>query len=120
MCAGSEKMHRIEIRDIRAKVHIGVTEKERKRRQRIFVSLAIVPKTGYDKIEDKIDRTVNYSGVRRDVLELLKKSSYGLIETAARQIEERIAGRYSVEKLSVTVKKFPYRDTRSVSYTLEL
>jgi len=120
MRAGSGGMHRIEIQDIRAKVHIGVTDKERKRRQRIAVSLMIVPKTCYDKIEDKVDRTVNYSGVRSDVLELLKKNSYGLIETAAREIAEQIAGRYAVERVSVTVKKYPYRDTRSVSYTLEI
>lgn len=120
MLVGSGGMHRIEIRDIRAKVHIGVTEKERRRRQRIAVSLTIVPKTRYDKIEDKVDRTVNYSGVRSDVLELLKKSSCGLIETAAREIAEQIAGRYAVERVTVTVKKYPYRDTRSVSYTLEI
>ena len=120
MPAGIGIMHRIEIREIRTKVHIGVTQKERKRRQQIAVSLTIVPETAYDKIEDTIERTVNYSGVRRDVLDLLEKSSYGLIETAAREIARHIAGRYAVKNLAVTVKKYPYRDTASVSYTLEI
>lgn len=112
-------MHRITIDRIDVRVHIGVTEKERKRRQRISVSLVIVPSADPGHIDNCIDRTVNYSTVRQDVLLLLKQKRFGLIETAAQNIADRIGSRYRIDRLSVTVTKYPYRDTRSVSYTLE-
>ena len=118
--AGSVRMHRIEIDELRTRVHIGVTERERRRRQCIAVSLIIVPETAYDEIEDNVARTVNYSSVRREVLDLLEKGSFRLIETVARTIAERLLGLYAMTKLEVTVKKYPYRDTGSVSYTLEV
>ena len=64
-------MHRIEIRDIRAKVHIGVTERERKRRQRIAVSLTLFPGAVYHEIEDRIDELVE------NWPELVKKRMFG-------------------------------------------
>jgi dihydroneopterin aldolase len=112
-------IHRITVDRIDARVHIGVTEKEKKHRQRISVSLVIEPKTDPGHIDDCIVRTVNYSAVRQDVLLLLKQERFGLIETAAEKISEHIASHYAVNALSVTVTKYPYRDTRSVSYTLE-
>ena len=112
-------MHRITVDRIDVRVHIGVTVKERKRRQRISVSIVIVPSTDPGHIDDCIDRTVNYSAVRQDVLLLLKQERFGLIETAAEKIADRIASRHTIDSLSVTVTKYPYRDTRSVSYTLE-
>jgi len=111
-------MHRIVIDEIMARVYVGVTEKERRRRQRISVSLRIFPEARYDEIDDTIDRTVNYSSVRLDVLELLRKGTFALIETLAREIAEYLVGRYAMKRLEVTLKKYPYRDTKSVSYTL--
>ncbi len=117
---GGLMRHRITVDRIDVRVHIGVTEKEKKRRQRISVSLDIVPQTGPGHIDDCIDSTVNYSALRQDVLLLLKQERFGLIETAAEKIADRIASRYAISALSVTVTKYPYRDTRSVSYTLEV
>ncbi|MBN2323634.1 MAG: dihydroneopterin aldolase [Spirochaetes bacterium] len=111
--------HRITMERIDARVHIGVTEKEIRHRQRISVSLVIVPRTGPGNIDDCIDKTVNYSAVRQDVLRFLKREKFGLIETAAEKILELVASHHSIETISVTVTKYPYRDTRSVSYTIE-
>ena len=116
---GGGMRHSIHVDGIDVRVHIGVTAKEKKRRQRISVSLVMEPKTGPGNIDDSIEKTVNYSSIRRDVCLLLKQERFSLIETAAEKIRDLLISRYPINALSVTVTKYPYRDTRSVSYILE-
>jgi dihydroneopterin aldolase len=113
-------MHKIVLEEITIKAHIGVTSKERKRRQRMSVSVELYPTIEPNGINDTIERAVNYSSVRQDVIRLLNTGTYKLIETAALQIAEQVRKQYNVKSVRVTVRKYPYRDTNAVSYTLEM
>jgi dihydroneopterin aldolase len=113
-------MHKIILEEINVRVHIGVTNTERKRRQRMGISIEIYPVVDPNGISDNIESTVNYSSVRQGVIRIMNNSTHRLIETVARQVAEHIKKNYQVKLVRVTVKKYPYKDTKSVSYTLEI
>jgi dihydroneopterin aldolase len=113
-------MHKIVLEEITVRLNVGVTENEKKNRQKINLSIELHPAIEPSEITDNIENTVNYSSVRVDVKKLLKDSTYNLIETVAYQVAGYIKDHYQVTLVRVTVKKYPYRDTKAVSYTFEL
>jgi dihydroneopterin aldolase len=113
-------MHRIILEEITVRVHIGVTKTERKRRQRMSMSIELYPAVDPNGIDDNIESTVNYSSVRQDVIRIMNNSTHRLIETVARKTADHIKKNYQVKLVRVTVKKYPYRDTKAVSYILEI
>ena len=50
----------------------------------------------------------------------MNNSTHRLIETVARKTAEYIKKNYQVKLVRVTVKKYPYKDTKAVSYILEI
>jgi len=113
-------MEQIFIKNLAVKVHVGVTEKERKKSQLLLVSIEATPINKYSNIRDVLENTIDYSSIRSSVKTLLKNSRFHLIETIAGEIAHLIKNTYSVRNLTVTVKKFPYKDTEWVGYRLSL
>ena len=113
-------MHKIVLEEITVRLNVGVTETEKKHRQKISISIELYPTIEPNRINDNIASTVNYSSVRQDVKTLLRNSTHNLIETVALQIAEHIKEQYQVKIVRVNVKKYPYRDIKAVSYTIEL
>jgi FolB domain-containing protein len=62
---------------------IGVTEKERRAKQRIVINLQLEMDFGEVSRSDSIDDTVDYRVVTRRTIEVAEKSSFRLIETLA-------------------------------------
>jgi len=108
------------IKDLRTRVHIGVTPRERKRKQRIDICVEMEPVTGWENRADSIENTVNYSSVRRSIRKLLGSERFNLIETAASRIALLIGDAFPVKTISVTIKKYPYRDTACVGCRFDL
>jgi len=106
--------------DLQVYVHIGVTPHERRKKQRLKVSVEMEPAAGWKTMSDSIENTVDYSAVRRDIRTLLRSESFNLIETAAARIALLVKQGYGVKSVSVTVKKFPYRDAACVGCRLVL
>jgi dihydroneopterin aldolase len=113
-------MERIILEDIRARALIGVSEKERSRRQHLWVSVEMEPVTGHAGRGDRLENTIDYSLVRRDIKEILEGGEFHLIETAAEKIALHLKSSYPVKSLTVFVKKRPYRDTRYCAYRLRM
>jgi dihydroneopterin aldolase len=111
-------MERIILEDLKVKTTIGVSEKERSRRQHLWVSVEIEPVTRHAGRGDSIENTIDYSSIRRDIKEILEGGAFHLIETAAEQIALHLKSSYPVKSLIVFVKKRPYRDTRYCGYRL--
>ena len=106
-------MDAILIQDIKMRLHIGVTEKERRKRQKVFVSLEMRPE-GETHGEDMLEHTIDYSAVRRGLHSLLRDTRFKLIETVAERSAQYVLDNFSARHVTVTVKKFPYRDTAYV------
>ena len=113
-------MEKIIIEELSVNVSIGTTEKERSKKQKILVSIEILPEAKYDTINDDIDQTINYSSVRKDIKMLMRTEHFQLIETVAKRIAQLLKSNYNIRSVTVCVKKFPYRDTKYVSYMLTM
>ena len=98
------------------KVHLGTTEKERKHPQKIALSIDLYPETIHSAGNDNLESTINYSVIRTEIADLLCQDSFNLIETVAEKIAEYLEQNYPIRKLTITIKKFPYRDIEYVSY----
>jgi dihydroneopterin aldolase len=112
-------MTEILIQDLAVHLHIGVTEKEQRRSQKVLISLEIHPET-MEKLDDALENTVDYSAVRHSILSLLSEKRFNLIETVAAESAEHVLHNFSVQEVAVTVKKFPYKDTAFVACRMSL
>jgi dihydroneopterin aldolase len=106
------------IRDLALRIHIGVSEREKRKKQKILISIETEPEMAPSQVRDSIDKSVDYSSMRAGILSLLKNSRHNLIETVADRVAGYILDNFMVKQVSVTVKKFPYRDAKFVGYRL--
>lgn len=113
-------MATISIKDLAIRVHLGVTDRERRKGQKILVSIDAQPEEDYRKIQDSLDHTVDYSSIRKAIQSIMKTAQFKLIETVAARIAHHIYDNYRVKQVTVTIKKFPYRDTKWVGYRLTI
>ena len=113
-------MEKIVIEDLALNISIGTTERERSKKQRILLTIEIEPEAQYESINDDIDKTINYSSVRKDIKRLIKTDHFRLIETVAKIIGQHLKSNYNIRSVTVCVKKFPYRDTKYVAYSLTM
>ena len=98
-------MDRIIIKDAALLCNIGVSAKERSRKQKIFADAQLFLDTRKAAKKDDLKLTVNYS----DVFNLMKRiaggKKYNLIETLANDIAERVLDEFKIGKIAVKVKK---------------
>jgi len=107
------------ISELALKVHIGVTEKERRKCQKILVSVEMVPATCRE-VNDSLHSTIDYSEVRRGIKSLFEGERINLIETVAARIARYVLDEFRAKGVTVSVKKHPYRDTAHVGCRLSL
>ena len=112
-------MERIILEEISVIAHMGVTDKERVKKQKILVTVSIVPDFQFNSLNDSIENTVNYSEVRGDIINIFSSNRFNLIETAAGKVASYIKSNYPVKSLAVIIKKFPYKDTKYVAFELK-
>lgn len=113
-------MNTIIIQDLTVKTHIGVTDDERRKGQKLSVSIEMTPKTEYSGERDELEETIDYSSVRKTVALFFRQSSFRLVEKAALECARNIKTHYPVKTVTVLVKKFPYRDTQYVGCSVTL
>ena len=112
-------MERIIIKELSVTAHMGVTDKERIKKQKILITVSIVPDFKFHSLNDSIENTVNYSDIRGDIISIISTKRFNLIETVADKIASHIRGNYPVKNIDVMVKKFPYKDTKYVAFELK-
>ena len=112
-------MNKILIQDLTLCLHIGVTDKEQRRSQKVLISLEIRP-AGRVQINDALENTIDYSAVRRGLQSLLREKRFNLVETVAETAARYVLDTFSAHEVTVTVKKFPYKDTAYVGCRLSL
>ena len=112
-------MEEILIQDLTLHLHIGVTDKEQRKSQKVLISMEIQP-AARGKIDDTLENTIDYSAIRRELKSLLREERFNLIETAADRIARYVLDNFKVKKVAVTVKKFPYKDTAYVGCRLSI
>ncbi len=108
-------IERIHIERLQVQAHVGVSENERTRAQRIALNLTVVPHPKEHR--DELGETTDYSAVGRVAKGIVNRRQYKLIETLAEEVAEELLARFSLRRVEIEVRKFVLADAEYVSVT---
>ena len=111
---GSGRADSVLIEGLLCRVHVGVPESERRRRQRVLIDLELgldLKKAGQ---RDRVEDTVDYAAVAREVKRLVESRSFKLVETMAEAVAQAVRGRFELKQVRVRIRKFSVPGAASV------
>jgi D-erythro-7,8-dihydroneopterin triphosphate epimerase len=76
----------IYIRDLTARCIVGINPDERVKPQEVVINITLYADLAAACTSDRIEDTVDYKGVKQQVLEMVERSSYCLLERLAEEI----------------------------------
>lgn len=99
-------MDSIHISGIELMCIVGIRPAERRRRQRIRLSIELEVDLARAGVTERIANTVDYSVVTDEIAQLLRFREYRLVETATEEVSAMLLGVHPiVERVSVTLEK---------------
>ena len=110
---------RLSLAGIVCMCHIGVTEEERRERQRIEVDLDLFADLEEAGRSGDLGRAIDYRQVCDAVRGLLESGSFNLIEAAAREVAGLALARFAARRVVVRIRKFVLPQVGHVEVRLE-
>jgi FolB domain-containing protein len=101
-------MDKIFIENLVVPCRVGITEKERERRQAVIIDLYIFRDLMDAGISDNPGKTSSYTEIREDVFALVSKGEFKLLESLAEAIASLLLENSIVAKVKVRVRKKKY------------
>jgi FolB domain-containing protein len=99
-------MDSIHISGIELMCIVGIRPAERRRRQRIRLSVELEVDLARAGVTERIANSVDYSVVTDEIAQLLRFRQYRLVETATEEVSAMLLGVHpTVERVSVTLEK---------------
>jgi dihydroneopterin aldolase len=111
-------MDKITIKDLEVHYHVGVTEEERSRPQRLLVTVELFRDLHAAATSDALDATTDYAAVAAQLKSFGVDAHWQLIETLAADIAAMLREDFGVPAVTVEVKKFIIPEAQYVSVTL--
>jgi FolB domain-containing protein len=111
-------MSKITIADLEVFYCVGVPDHERAKPQRLLITVELEVDFTGAALSDRIETTIDYHEVVRDLLAYGEGRNWKLLEKLAADIADRILTRYRPQAVAVEVKKFAIPQARHVSVTL--
>lgn len=108
----------IRIASLELQAHIGVPAAERKKVQRLTVSLTMVPEHDFAAMDDDVARTIDYAAVAKSIRELAAARPRKLIETLAEEIAELVLEKFVCRHVALELRKYVLPDTEYVAVRL--
>ena len=103
-----ERTYKIFINNLELNALIGIHDYEKKKKQKILISVLLEAFDNNSKISDKIENVVSYEFIVSDIKKLVMKGHTGLLETLAEKIAEIclrdmrvISAKINIEKIEV-------------------
>jgi dihydroneopterin aldolase len=109
----------IEINELELKGRIGVPEAERETPQRLVVSLRFQISATFQSLNDRVERTVDYGLVAREVEKVVGKTSAHLIETLIGEIGDTLMTRFPMDRLQIELRKYILPNVAYVSVRID-
>ena len=109
-------MDKIIIKEAKFDCNVGVTDKERGRKQRIIVDVELFADLRKASHTDNIKNTINYSEVYKSIRNVAEKKDYRLIETLAENVAKEILNNSPAKKVVVRVEKPMALAKKNVKY----
>lgn len=113
------RLDRLALREVQCLCHIGVTEEERRDRQRIELDLEIFADLAEAGRSGDLRRTIDYREVCDAVRGMLESGSFHLIETAASRVLDLVLERFAVSRAVVRIRKFVLPKVAHVEVQME-
>ncbi|MDZ8120092.1 dihydroneopterin aldolase [Pontiella agarivorans] len=98
-------MDKIFIRDLALRCIIGIYPEERREKQDVLINVEMHADLRAAGRSDDLNDTVDYKGIKKDILKLVEGSSFQLIEAMAERIAEIALANKKVERVIVTIDK---------------
>jgi dihydroneopterin aldolase len=108
----------IRIEQLTLSARVGVTGRERSRRQRLVLSITLWPARDLRDLRDAIGRTVDYSLVCVETKRFLGSQAPKLLETLANDLAVHLLRKFRVHKIRVEIRKFVIKDAAYVAATV--
>jgi len=96
---------KIYIRDLLLRCIVGVNDDERNTTQDVLINVVMETDLQPAGTTDDFSRTVDYSAIKKEIIGLVEKSSYFLIEALAENIASCCLAHPPVKQVTVTVDK---------------
>jgi dihydroneopterin aldolase len=103
------------IRDLEVFYHVGVSDDERSKQQRLLLTLEIESDFTKASAKDDLTQTIDYFAVTQRLLKLGEGREWKLIETLAVEIAELTRNEFGALAVMVEIKKFIIPEARWVS-----
>jgi FolB domain-containing protein len=98
-------LDKIYIRELRGRCILGVYQEEREKEQEVEINLTMYADLSKPCVSDQITDTIDYKGVKQDILALVQSSQFFLVERLAGSIAELVLRHPRVMAVDVTVDK---------------
>jgi FolB domain-containing protein len=112
-------MDRIFVDNLRLDCLIGVTEEERRQPQKIIVDMDLTLDLGRAAISKRIEDTVDYREVRRQVSGFVSSGEFMLLESLAEGIASLALDRFKIDGVVVKLRKEKYAVEPSIGIEIE-
>jgi 7,8-dihydroneopterin aldolase/epimerase/oxygenase len=111
-------MSKISIVDLEVHFHVGVTNEERARPQRLLVTVDMSFDFTAAAATDRVTKTIDYFKVTQKILRLGDGRSWKLIEKLATDVANLVLHEFYPTSVTVLVKKFPIPQASYVAVSL--
>jgi FolB domain-containing protein len=111
-------MDTITLSDLEVQYHIGVTEEERARPQRLLLTLNLTHDFTAAIASDNLAETIDYASLAQALLRFGEGCHWALIETLAADIAVMVLDDFRPASVTVEVKKFVIPQARHVAVSL--
>lgn len=105
MTDAAERLDQIHIRDLRLRCIVGVYPEERREKQDVTIQVTLWADLRRAGRSDRIEDTVDYKTVKKQVVALVEESSFNLVERLAERIAETCLNNAGVRRARVIVEK---------------
>lgn len=95
----------IAIESLQVDTLIGVYARERNIKQTLFVDLELYKDLSQSASSDRLEHTLDYDQLSRDLDQFISKSSFNLIEALASGIADYVMTQFCIAGLRITVHK---------------
>jgi len=111
-------MSKITIVDLEVFYNVGVGQEERAKPQRLLVTIDMSFDFSSAAVSDRIEKTIDYNQVCKDMLKFGEGRSWKLLERLVSAIADHIIAEYKPQAVLVEIKKFVIPQARHVSVSL--
>jgi D-erythro-7,8-dihydroneopterin triphosphate epimerase len=111
---------KINIQNLRLRTFIGFNPEEMEKQQDVVINIEIVYEMNSATLRDSIDDALNYKTISKQVIQLVEKGRFLLLEKLVSEVLAIASAHHSVRQARVTIDKpHALRFADSVSLSLE-